>query len=372
MRRAPASRAGPTRPPHSSPMCSRTRSTTARSHCRGLAASGGRPVSERTCRRSADESLRIIKKGSQVRARVSIYCNLPRIPPQPIGAISAASRPAQPRALVLLRASSAPRSGALRFHGSGHDDVRALRLARARSLRNWFLALGMHLGLGAKPVIEISAGGPALALPDAIGSLGNLALAIGRHYVLSLLTRSLFPRNFGWNRLWQDLRHLRHQAAINRQIAPRRFRPAKILGHGLPLKFTPDERLLVERERAVEARQHFACVNVVEGKPCCLPSRDVALGGIDHRIAQPARAPDHRQGPITHGVELRQAAGLIAGGMQQDVAARKEQMRQRLLIADARRDLAGILAGRPVELVLEMPVAVAEQYALRTRSRNLG
>ena len=61
------------------------------------------------------------------------------------------------------------------------------------------------------------------------------------------------------------------------------------------------------------------------------------LVGVDHRVGEAAGARDDRHAAVAQAVELGQPAGLEARRDQDRVAAALHQVRQRLVIADARR-----------------------------------
>ena len=92
---------------------------------------------------------------------------------------------------------------------------------------------------------------------------------------------------------------------------------------------------------------------------------DAGIGGgkvgVDHRIGQTAGARHHRYAAIGEAIELRQAARLEPAGHENRVAARLHPVRQRLVIADAHGDAAGMARGGLVEARFQRRIARPQQ-----------
>ena len=91
-------------------------------------------------------------------------------------------------------------------------------------------------------------------------------------------------------------------------------------------------------------------------------SRLRRLVRVLHGVGQPARRADDRQRPVAHRIHLVESARLVSRRDEEEIGSRVDEVRQPLVVADARRDPVGVRAGETRPELLVMPVAaVAEQ-----------
>ncbi len=161
----------------------------------------------------------------------------------------------------------------------------------------------------------------------------------------------------------QDLDHRADgdQFAIQRHVLPRRGGPAEVAGHRLADHAPPTGLVAVKRDRALNRAEEVFGSFRVEGEAGRAPGGQGRGVGVDDGVGEPAGAAHQRQRAVAQGIELRQAARLEARRHDDAVAARHNQVRQRLVIAERHPDPAGMSLRRCREAGFEIAVAAAKQ-----------
>ncbi len=121
--------------------------------------------------------------------------------------------------------------------------------------------------------------------------------------------------------------------------------PRNVGLHPLPLEGSPDIRVLVHGDDAVNGLQQGRCAVRLVHEPGRDTCRDGSLVCVDHRIRQSTGSGDDRHAAIAQTVELGQPAGFEARWDEDRVGAALHQMRQRLIIADHDADAAAMARG---------------------------
>jgi hypothetical protein len=146
-------------------------------------------------------------------------------------------------------------------------------------------------------------------------------------------------RGIGWSDLWAA------QDAISSPLtAAAAVSPRATTGLGAPTRSRYRSSYARGRAFPVEARRHrgrlHAAPTVVVVVGDARPSQrrgqcgrlrgreQEARAAVVDRVDQPAGGARHRQGAVAHGDQLREAAGLEAGGHDQYVGARVDAARQ--------------------------------------------
>ena len=125
--------------------------------------------------------------------------------------------------------------------------------------------------------------------------------------------------------------------------------PGEVRRHAPLLQGLPDILLVpVEVQRPLQHVQHVMGVVVQEGEAVAVPG--VLVIG-KHCVLKAAGLPDHRDGAIAHGQHLAEAAGLKAGGHQEDVRPRVHPVRQGAIHHKAGGHTARVVVLCPAEQV---------------------
>ena len=146
------------------------------------------------------------------------------------------------------------------------------------------------------------------------------------------------------------------------QVLPGAPGPAEVAGHGPgPQAGEGVGIVLVQVHGLPDHIQHITAGVICKGKSVAgVPPRLVGGDGV----LQPAGLPDDGHGAVAHGDHLAQAAGLTAGGHQEQVRAGVDGHGQLLVVVQPHGHAAGVLVGRPLEELLVLPVPLAQDHQL--------
>src|SRR6185503_20215982 len=129
--------------------------------------------------------------------------------------------------------------------------------------------------------------------------------------------------------------HAASRALVNVNVLPCRRVPRKILTHPCLLDASP-ERSVAKRGQRPSNRTEERLRRVLDESKPGAPARLWVY--IKHRIVQPTRSPDDWDRPITQAVHLIQAARLETGRHQENIRTALDEMCQRLIKPNPRRD----------------------------------
>ena len=135
--------------------------------------------------------------------------------------------------------------------------------------------------------------------------------------------------------------------------------PAVVAHHGAPHQLMPAVVVLDAPERAANSVLHIRSIVVLKGEAVA-----VVVGGIEYGVLQAAYLTHYGDSAVAERDHLRQTAGLLRGGHEEDVGAGVDLARQLGNEAVAEDESAGVLRLHMVEEVLVFLVARAEDDEL--------
>ncbi len=146
--------------------------------------------------------------------------------------------------------------------------------------------------------------------------------------------------------------------------------PRKIFEHRVLDQPPPTLRAIEPIERGIERPHHGGTVVVIEHASGPRPRGRIVMA---YRIRETAGAPNHRDGPVPQAVHLIQSAGFVLRRHEKHIAARLDQMRQRLVMAVMKCHAARITPGQRFEERRVTLIAAAEHHQGDVaRTENLG
>src|SRR5665213_2062151 len=149
----------------------------------------------------------------------------------------------------------------------------------------------------------------------------------------------------------------RMQFAIKTRILSRRSRPRKILLHSPDHHWCPDLGVGIGAEGFTNSTEQSPSIVIEELKTGGFGVRKRGDG-----IIETAGCPYYRNSAIAKTVHLVQAAGFVAAGHQENVAARFDAMSETVIETDLQTDAPRIVRIQVAEHFLNVGIAAAEHH----------
>ncbi len=100
---------------------------------------------------------------------------------------------------------------------------------------------------------------------------------------------------------------------------------------------------------------------MLEAEAGPLAAGEGGVAGVEDGVPEAADGVDDRDGPVAHGVELGETAGLEAAREEEEIGAGDEAAGEGRIEAEADRQVVGEGVAEPAKAILEGRVAVAEE-----------
>src|SRR5688572_5573535 len=157
-------------------------------------------------------------------------------------------------------------------------------------------------------------------------------------------------------------------ALVNVNVLPCRCIPREIQTHPCLLDASPKRSVAKRGQRSLN-RTEERRRRVLDESKAGAPARLRVY--IEHRIVQPTRGPDDRDRPISQAVHLIQAAWLESGRHQENVRTALDEMCQRLIEPNPRRDHRRVPRRQIAPHILVSMIASAEHDKPGAKLRQL-
>ena len=143
------------------------------------------------------------------------------------------------------------------------------------------------------------------------------------------------------------------------------------LRHAGLLQLLPERRLSVQQLGTAQGGVHGFGAEVMENESAGGVFLQCFQTAIDHGVGQAADMPHQWQGAVGQSVELSEATRLEQRGYEDDIRARDQAMRERLVVAESHGNLQGMRLGDGGESLLQFGVATAQHGDLDTALQEL-